>query len=104
MELGCRAMVQAIGRTAEEGVRNYIWAALMDTPGGAYVSDCRVEEWVEAPSVSRLPYAHILWYSTPPRPSRFVISTEGKDAEDRVWNELVEIWYSIDSKIGDIIA
>ena len=42
--LACRAMVEAIGRTAEEGVRNYIWAALMDTPGGAYVSDCRVEE------------------------------------------------------------
>ena len=42
--LARRAMVDAIGRTAEEGARNYIWAALMDTPGGAYVNDCRVEE------------------------------------------------------------
>lgn len=38
------------------------------------------------------------------RPSHFVLSTEGKGAEDRVWNELVDIWYSINPKTADIIA
>lgn len=38
------------------------------------------------------------------RPSRFVLSTDGKDAEDRVWNELVEIWYNVNPKTADIIA
>ena len=38
------------------------------------------------------------------RPSRFVLSAEGKGAEDRVWNELVEIWSSVDPKTADLIA
>ena len=38
------------------------------------------------------------------RPSRFVLSTEGKGAEDRVWNELVEIWYNVNPKTADIMA
>ena len=46
----------------------------------------------------------MLTHSVIARPSHFVKSTEGKGAEDRMWNELVEIWYSVNPKIADIIA
>lgn len=56
-----------IGRTADDGSRVFVWAALgaeekRDELRGAYVSLCQVNE-----------------------PSDYVVSEDGKIAQDRIW-------------------
>ncbi|CCA72831.1 related to short-chain dehydrogenase/reductase family protein, putative-Penicillium marneffei [Serendipita indica DSM 11827] len=56
-------------RTTEEGAKNFTWACLNnDIPQGAYTSSCRVTT-----------------------PSNFVLSQEGDQVSEKLWDELVTI-------------
>jgi NAD(P)-dependent dehydrogenase (short-subunit alcohol dehydrogenase family) len=42
-----------LARSTEVGSRNLVWACTHDTPAGAYVSDCRVTEYVASAELGR---------------------------------------------------
>ncbi|PPQ94445.1 hypothetical protein CVT25_002536 [Psilocybe cyanescens] len=74
-----------IGRTADDGSRVFVWAALgaeekRDELRGAYVSLCQVNE-----------------------PSDYVVSEDGKIAQDRIWNDLIEELIKIEPKVQKIV-
>lgn len=62
------------------GSRTYMWAALSDTPRGAFTSSCHVED--------------ISYYAQ---------SQEGTDAEAKVWAGLKEIWIKLDKGLGQVL-
>ncbi|KAM0786800.1 hypothetical protein ACM66B_002233 [Microbotryomycetes sp. NB124-2] len=64
-------MLDKLSRTTSDGARYILWACLEDTSNepGAYVSNCEVKA-----------------------PSAFVQSAEGKQAQDRVWEEMKQVW------------
>lgn len=62
-------MKAVLARTSEEGSRCLVWAATNDTPQGAYSASCRVEE-----------------------ESDYSLSSAGKDAQRKSWEDLKEIW------------
>ncbi|EPQ59201.1 NAD P-binding protein [Gloeophyllum trabeum ATCC 11539] len=73
--------------TSEEGSRQLLWAALgppnpadTDKIRGAFVSGNHIEE-----------------------PSDFVLSKEGKDAQDRLWNETLEILNEVTPKVNAVV-
>ncbi|KAJ6580900.1 NAD(P)-binding protein [Mycena capillaripes] len=74
-------MEKALAFTAEVGSRRLVWAALAhqeqpDKLRGEYSSGCKVMEV-----------------------SDFVLSAEGVKAQDRLWDELVEILGKVDSRV-----
>ncbi|KAF4610727.1 hypothetical protein D9613_006657 [Agrocybe pediades] len=78
-------MEKAIARTAEEGSRQLIWAALggkdkEDELKGAYVSAENIME-----------------------PSDFVISEEGKHAQEVLWDNLIRELTHVDPKVKDVV-
>ncbi|KAI0344677.1 NAD(P)-binding protein [Trametopsis cervina] len=84
-------VMQAImGRTAEQGARQLVWAALgpdgRDGPhvryamSGQYVSLAKVEE-----------------------PSDFTISREGYEAQEKVWKETIQVLEGVVPEVGEIV-
>ncbi|KAF9485523.1 retinol dehydrogenase 12 [Pholiota conissans] len=74
-----------LARTSEEGSRQLVWAAIghedkKDELHGAYISLSQVTE-----------------------PSDFVISEEGRIAQDKLWDNLIDELTKIDPKIQDIV-
>lgn len=72
-----------IGRTAEEGSRTIVWAALAhldDTLHGRYTTSCRIDE-----------------------ESDYSLSPEGKDVENRIWNETISVLEVVDSRVTTIV-
>ncbi|KAJ6580899.1 short-chain dehydrogenase [Mycena capillaripes] len=74
-------MERALAFTAEVGSRRLVWAALAhpeqpDKLRGEYTATCRVQE-----------------------ASDFVLSSEGVKAQDRLWDELVEILRKVDPRV-----
>ncbi|KAJ6590424.1 hypothetical protein DFH09DRAFT_1273944 [Mycena vulgaris] len=74
-------MERLLARTAEEGSRHIIWAALAhqndaDKLRGEYIARGRVEEV-----------------------SDFVLSAQGAKLQDRIWDEMVEILAKVDPKV-----
>ncbi|KAF5361810.1 hypothetical protein D9756_002392 [Leucocoprinus leucothites] len=79
-----------LARTTEEGSRQLVWAAIgvpngdedcLDDLRGAYVSLDAVEE-----------------------PSDFVLGKEGKQREDKLWEDLISVLEKIDSRVGTIVS
>ncbi|TFK54182.1 NAD(P)-binding protein [Heliocybe sulcata] len=68
--------------TCEEGARQLVFAALAQVDGirGAYTSENEIAE-----------------------PSDFVISKEGKECEDRIWDETIEILSETTPKVTEIV-
>ncbi|KAJ7590397.1 hypothetical protein C8J56DRAFT_1140345 [Mycena floridula] len=82
-----RIMQKLMAHTTEEGSRQLVWAALagggqvpVDTLRGAFIHLSQVLE-----------------------SSDFVISDVGKDVQERVWNETVEILTKFDPKVAGIL-
>ncbi|KZT26711.1 short-chain dehydrogenase [Neolentinus lepideus HHB14362 ss-1] len=80
-------ILEQVPWTAEEGARQLVWAALgppnpadVDKVRGAYVSDNEITE-----------------------PSDFVISKEGKECEDRIWDETIDILNEATPKVKQIV-
>ncbi|KAI0812412.1 hypothetical protein BC629DRAFT_1589185 [Irpex lacteus] len=91
IEQAIGAIMRALlGRTAEQGARQLVWAALgpdgkegphvKQTMHGAYVSIAEVRE-----------------------PSDFVISKEGWEAQEKVWNETIDILSEIEPSVRAIV-
>ncbi|KAJ6590423.1 hypothetical protein DFH09DRAFT_1139346 [Mycena vulgaris] len=74
-------MERLLARTAEEGSRHLIWAALAhqndpDKLRGEYVAGARIQEV-----------------------SDFMLSTQGANLQDRIWDEMVEILAKVDPRV-----
>ncbi|TFK54200.1 hypothetical protein OE88DRAFT_1163454 [Heliocybe sulcata] len=79
--------IELVAWTSEEGARQLVFAALgpvdpaeVDSIRGAYISENAILE-----------------------PSDFVISKEGKECEDRIWDETIEILSETMPKVTEII-
>ncbi|KAH9479740.1 Short-chain dehydrogenase/reductase phmF [Psilocybe cubensis] len=75
------------GRTADDGARVFVWAALggeeegrRDELRGAYVDLCSVKE-----------------------PSDYVVSKEGREAGDKIWDDLIEELVKVEPKVQSIV-
>ena len=78
--LGGRIGLALIGRTAEQGSRTLVHAAVADADShGRYLSECRVKP-----------------------ESTFVRSDAGVQVEERIWSELVEILEMISPGVTDV--
>ncbi|KJA23640.1 hypothetical protein HYPSUDRAFT_201349 [Hypholoma sublateritium FD-334 SS-4] len=78
-------MEKALARTAEEGSRQVVWAAVgevdaLDKLRGAYISLAKVSE-----------------------PSDYVLSEEGGKAQDKLWDNLVDELVKIDPKVSSVV-
>ncbi|KAJ6526944.1 hypothetical protein DFH09DRAFT_1371493 [Mycena vulgaris] len=79
-------MERILAFTTEEGSRQLLWAAV-GLPGspdklrGEYINQCTVEE-----------------------PSDFIVSSEGAKAQDRIWDEMVEMLGKVDPKVLSAVA
>ncbi|PPQ75675.1 hypothetical protein CVT26_001853 [Gymnopilus dilepis] len=81
-----RLMELSLARTTEEGSRVPVWAAVgaeekKDQLRGAYISLMKVEE-----------------------PSDFVVSAEGKAAQEKFWNNLIEELNQVEPKVSQIVS
>jgi NAD(P)-dependent dehydrogenase (short-subunit alcohol dehydrogenase family) len=79
-------MEKALARTSEQGSRELVWAAVggaekQDELRGAYISLSKVDE-----------------------PSDYVISKEGKAAQEKLWNNLIDELTKVDPKVQKIVA
>ncbi|KAF8184412.1 hypothetical protein BJ912DRAFT_974756, partial [Pholiota molesta] len=78
-------MEVTLARTAEEGSRQLVWAAIgheekEDELRGAYISLAEVSE-----------------------PSDFVLSEQGSVAQDKIWNNLIDELTKIEPKVQDVV-
>ncbi|KAJ2933351.1 hypothetical protein H1R20_g3738, partial [Candolleomyces eurysporus] len=76
---------KALARTAEEGSRQFVWAAVggpddVDLLKGAYVNIYEVEE-----------------------PSDYVLGEEGKRRQDKLWADLIEELSKVDGRVKQIV-
>ncbi|KAF9447064.1 NAD(P)-binding protein [Macrolepiota fuliginosa MF-IS2] len=78
------------GRTAEQGSRQLIWAAV-GTPKG------------DEGALDNLKGAYISFADIHP-PSDFVLGEEGKKKEDKLWNDLVSTLEKVDPRVSDVVA
>ncbi|KAF9443635.1 NAD(P)-binding protein [Macrolepiota fuliginosa MF-IS2] len=79
-----------LGRTAEQGGRQLIWAAVgtpngdegaLDSLKGAYISLADIHQ-----------------------PSDFVLGEEGKKKEDKLWSDLISTLEKVDPRVLDVVA
>jgi NAD(P)-dependent dehydrogenase (short-subunit alcohol dehydrogenase family) len=80
-----RLMEMALARSTEEGSRNLVWAAIgaeekKDELRGAFISLAQVSE-----------------------PSDYVIGEEGKVAEEKLWDNLIEELIKVEPKVQQIV-
>ncbi|KAI0310908.1 hypothetical protein OF83DRAFT_1153289 [Amylostereum chailletii] len=78
-------MKLVLARTTEEGARQIVWAAIggsgrEDELKGGYVSDADLKE-----------------------PSDFAISEKGKEAQWRIWDELVDILSKVSPAFAKVV-
>ncbi|KAL1744202.1 hypothetical protein HDZ31DRAFT_39222 [Schizophyllum fasciatum] len=82
---GARIMQALLSVSAEVGSRELVWAALggsehAKSMRGAYVDRCAVRE-----------------------PSDYVLSEQGRIAQDRIWREIVSIGKKIEPRVAEIV-
>ncbi|KAJ6519145.1 hypothetical protein C8R45DRAFT_950363 [Mycena sanguinolenta] len=80
--LGAFAMflVRRVAWTTTKGALNLVYAVLKPTPSGSYISYCDVRRTV--------PWS---------------VSDDGKHVQEKVWNEMVEVWRGVSPDVDDIV-
>ncbi|KAF7370334.1 hypothetical protein MSAN_00664800 [Mycena sanguinolenta] len=73
-------LVRRVAWTTTKGALNLVYAVLKPTPSGAYISYCDVRRTV--------PWS---------------VSDDGKRVQEKVWNEMVEVWRGVSPDVDDIV-
>lgn len=76
-----RRFLRSFSWPTEKGARNFAYAAICDDPSGSYISECQAKPV-----------------------SEFVRSEKGKQVQQKVWNELKEIWVEVEPKVHEVLA
>jgi len=80
----------AMGRTAEQGARQFIWAALgPDAKDGPHVKHHMSGAYITNTSVHE--------------PSDFVIGEEGYEMQERIWHETIDILSKVTPSVRSIV-